>query len=77
MSNKHSIDTLYQKKLTQKRNKTTDLLHKNTILNTNERKNWRVVNHGNSRGYHQSNALYITNGLPLYIIIAKANTAFG
>lgn len=38
MSNKHSLDTLYQKKLTQKRNKTTDLLHKNTILNTNERK---------------------------------------
>jgi hypothetical protein len=39
MSNQHSLDTLYQKKLTQKRNKTTDLLHKNTNLNTNERKN--------------------------------------
>ena len=37
----------------------------------------QTQNHGGSRVYHQCEALYITNGLPLYIIIAKEDTACG
>ena len=42
----------------------------NKVSNSNEKSRRRRV-------YHQGEALYITNGLPLYIIIAKANTACG
>ena len=43
---------------------------RNKDLNSNEKSRRRSV-------YHQCEALYITNGLPLYIIIAKEETAYG
>ena len=42
----------------------------NKVSNSNEKSR-------RGRGYHQCGALYIINGLPLYIIIAKANAARG